>query len=421
MGLFSKIFKHDRESEKAQKQYTVFTELNGYRPVFHSWGGEIYESELVRSAIDARARHFSKLKPEIRGSARPSLQNKMKHAPNEWMTWSQWLYRVSTMLDVDNTCIIVPVYDADLIVTGYYPVRSGKCEVVQYKKEPWLLYHFSHGDRAAVELRLCAILTKFQLHHDFFGDTNRALDETMKLININRQGIEAAVENSAGYSFMAQLDNFSDEDDLENERQRFSKKNLSKDANDGGLLLFPNTYKNIQQIKYSPYTVDATEMEQIATNVSRYFGVNDDVMENKATGDQLDAFFNGATEPLAIQLSEAMTKAMFTLRERSNGAEIIFSANRLQYMATSAKITMAQQLLDRGVMSINEARELFNYPPVENGDIRSIRGEYKNADDLETVTGVKVITVTEEEPEEEPEAQPVEEPAQEEEDANQNE
>ena len=84
-------------------------------------------------------------------------------------------------------------------------------------------------------------------------------------------------------------------------------------------------------------------------------------------------------------------------------------------MATSAKITMAQQLLDRGVMSINEARELFNYPPVENGDIRSIRGEYKNADDLETVTGVKVITV------EEPEEEPVEEPAQEEEDANQNE
>lgn len=418
MGLFEKIFKKDRESEKALHHYTVFRELTGYKPVFHSWGGEIYEVELVRAAIDARARHIAKLKPIISGSARPSLQNKMKHAPNEWMTWSQFLYRASTILDVKNTCIIVPVYDADLIVTGYYTVLPNRCEVVEYKKEPWLRYDFGWGEKAAVELRLCAVLTKFQYRHDFFGDSNRALDETMKLISINRQGIEAAVENSASYSFMAQVDNFSDPEDLEEERKRFSRENLSKDADDGGLLLFPNTYKNVQQIKYSPYTVDPQEAAQIEGNVFRYFGVNDDVMQNKANGDQLDAFFNGAVEPFAIQFSEAMTKAMFTLRERSNGAALVASANRLQYMATTAKITMAQQLLDRGVMSINEGRELFNYPPVPGGDVRSIRGEYKNADDLETVDGVKVITV--EEPAE-PEEEPEEKLAEEEENANQNE
>jgi hypothetical protein len=42
-------------------------------------------------------------------------------------------------------------------------------------------------------------------------------------------------------------------------------------------------------------------------------------------------------------------------------------------------------MLDRGVMSINEARELFNYPPVEGGDVRTIRGEYKSADEVEMV------------------------------------
>ena len=397
MGLFEKIFKHDRESEKALDSRIVFTELNGYRPVFHSWGGEIYESELVRSAIDARARHIAKLKPIIYGSARQALMNKMKHAPNEWQTWSQFLYRTSTILDVENSCVIVPVFDADLNVTGYYPVRPKRCEIDEYKKEPWVIYEFDRGKKAAVELRLCAILTKHQFRGDFFGDANTALDETMKLIDINRQGVEAAVENSASYSFLAQTDNFMDEEDLAKERQRFSKKNLSKDAKDGGLLLFPNTYKNVQQIKYTPYTVNAAEAEQIEKNVARYFGVNDDVMQNKANGDALDAFFNGCVEPFAIQFSEAMTRAIFTLRERSNGAALIASANRLQYMATSAKITMAQQMLDRGVMSINEARDLFNYPPVPGGDLRSIRGEYKNADDLVTAEGVEVITVEENE------------------------
>lgn len=402
MGLFERIFKHDRESEKALHTYTVFTELNGYKPVFRSWGGEIYESELVRAAIDARARHISKLKPLIRGAARMGLQNKMKHAPNEWQTWSQFLYRVSTILDVKNTAIIVPVYDADLNVTGYFPVMPEKCEVVEYKGEPWIRYDFRNGQKAAIEMRLCAVLTKYQYHHDFFGDTNVALNETMKLIDINRQAVEAAVQNSASYSFMAQTDNFTDPDDLERERVRFSKKNLAKDADDGGLILFPNTYKNIQQIKYSPYTVNADEAAQIEKNVFQYFGVNDDVMQNKANGDQLDAFYNGAIEPFAIQFSEAMTRAMFTLRERSNGSELLLSANRLQYMSTTAKISMAQQLMDRGVMTINEARELFNYPPVENGDIRAIRGEFKNADKLMTSEGQEVVTIPDE-PEEEPE------------------
>lgn len=414
MSLFDKIFKKDRESEKVLQNYTVFTELNGYKPVFRSWGGEIYESELVRAAIDARARHISKLEPIFYGSAKPSLVAKMKHSPNEWSSWSQFFYRVSVILDLKNSCIIVPVFDADLIVTGYYPVLPDKCEIVEYKKEPWVKYTFRSGQTAAVELRLCAILTKHQYKDDFFGESNRPLNETMKLIDINKQGIEAAVENSAQYSFMAQADNFTDPDDLELERKRFSAKNLSRDAEDGGLLLFPAQYKNIQQIKYSPFTVDAEQMKLIQTNVCNYFGVNEKVMMNAANGDELDAFFNGCVEPFSIQISDCLSRAMFSLRERSNGARFMAAANRLQYMSTSAKVAMAQQLLDRGVMSINEARELFNYPPVENGDIRAIRGEFKNADKLITTEGEEVVTIeepTEEEPTEEEEQQEGEENA----------
>ena len=405
MSFFDKIFKKDRESEKVLQKYTVFTELNGYRPVFHSWGGQIYESELVRAAIDARARHISKLEPLFYGSARPSLINKMKHAPNEWQTWSQFFYRASTILDVKNTCIFVPVFDADMIVTGYYPVLPHRCEIVEYNKEPWIRYKFGSGEEAAVELRLCAILTKYQYKHDFFGEDNKAMHPTIELLDYNRQGINEAVKNSGAWNFMAQADNFTDPDDLELERKRFAKKNLARDAENDGFILFPNTYRNVQQIKQAQYTLDAEQMERIQKNVYDYFGVNEKVMQNAANGDELDAFFNGCVEPFAIQISEALTRAMFSLRERSNGAKFFASSNRLQYMSTSAKVGMAQQLLDRGVMTINEARALFNFAPVPNGDIRAIRGEFKNADALTTINDETVVTVEE----------PVEEPEQEEE------
>lgn len=389
MGLFDKIFrpKDAKESERMlNSAYTLFRELNGYRPAFTDWKGQIYESELVRAAIDARARHISKLNVEMKGTALPSLQSKMRQGPNQWHTWSQFLYRVSTILDVHNTAFIVPVFDASMVITGYYPVLPQRCEVVEYKGEPWLRYKFQSGDVAAVEMRKCAILTKFQYKDDFFGENNDSLDDTMKLIDIQNQGIEEAVKNSASYRFLAQVNNFTKADDLKNERVRFSSENLTKDAEAGGLLLFPNTYQNIQQIKSSPYTVDADQMKLIDDNVDKYFGVNDKILKNEAKGDELDAFFNGAIEPFAIQFSEAMTKAMFSERERAQGSFLIANANRLQYMTTSEKVSMAQQMLDRGVMSINEARELFNYPTVEGGDIRTIRGEYKNAGD-EELTG----------------------------------
>lgn len=397
MGLFEKIFKHDKESEKALHVSTVFTELNGYRPVFHSWRGELYESELVRAAIDAKARHISKLQPTFRGSARQSLVNKMKHMPNEWQTWSQFFYRASTLLDVKTTCFVVPVFDADLTVTGYYTVNPDRCKVVEYKKEPWLVYKFQTGKEAAVEMRLCAILTRFQMENDFFGEGNHPLHETLNLIEIDRQGIENAVKSTSYYTLMGQVDNFTDSDDLALERQRFTKKNLVREAKNEGVLLFPNTYKNLKQIEIKPYTIDPEEAKDIRENVYRYFGVNDKILMNEATSDELDAFFNGCVEPFAIQLSDGMTKAMYSLKERSNGNEFIANANRLQYMSASAKVNMAQQLLDRGVMSINEARALFNYPDVPGGDVRSIRGEYKNADDLTTADGVKVVTVEDEE------------------------
>lgn len=381
-GLFDKIFRPKEAKKAISEGVSIFRELSGYRPVFSDWKGEIYESELVRAAIDSRARHISKLSVEMRGTALPSLQNKMKQGPNQWQSWSQFLYRLSTILDIHNTAFVVPVFDASMVITGYYPVLPRQCEIIEYKGEAWVRYKFADGSVAAVELKKCAILNKFQYKNDFFGEPNTSLDDTMKLIDIQNQGIEEAVKNSASYRFLAQVNNFTKADDLKNERVRFSQENLTKEAEAGGLLLFPNTYQNIQQIKSTPYTVDADQMKLIDDNVDKYFGVNDKIMKNEAKGDELDAFFNGAIEPFAIQFSETMTRAIFSERERSQGSYLIANANRLQYMTTSEKVEMAQQMLDRGVMSINEARELFNYAPVDGGDVRTIRGEYKNSNDI---------------------------------------
>lgn len=380
MGLFDFLFKKAPEPKGDPAGY--WRMLNGYEPHFTTYGGSIYESELVRASIDAIARNVAKLSVVTGGAARPKLQTKLKHAPNELESWSQFLYRLATILYVHNTAFIVPVYDLYGEPSGIFPVLPERCEVVQYgeAKTPFLRYRFSHGETAAIELAYCGIMTRFQYKSDLFGESNRALLPTMDLVRIQNQGIQEGVRNSATYRFMAKVTNFSQPDDLARERQRFSAENFGRDAKAGGMLLFPNTYDQIKQLESKPFVVDADQMSVINRSVYNYFGVNEDVLQNKAFGDAWAAFYEGVIEWFAIQFSDVMTRMLFTYREQTEGNYVLATANRLQYMTNADKLAVSAQMLDRGILSINDVREIWQLPPVEGGDVRIIRGEYYNAD-----------------------------------------
>lgn len=380
MSLFDVLFKN-RPKEPLLRLENDFKMLNGYTPRFTSFSGGLYESELIRSAINANATHVSKLKVEMLGAARPALQAKMKHAPNQFQTWSQFLRRLSTILDIHNTAFITPIYDQYGEPSGIYCPLPQKCEIVQYNKKPWLRYEFSRGEHAAIELEFCGIMVQHQYKSDFLGESNGALLPTMELINIQNQGIEEGVKSAATYRFMAKMSNFSKAEDLKKERQRFTEENFARDAKGGGLLLFPNTYQDIKQIDVKPWVVDAESMKIIKENVYEYFGVNEEVLTNKAYGDAWSAYYEGRIEPFAIQFSEVMTKMLYTLREQSQGNKVMATANRLQYMSNQEKLNVSSQLLDRGILSLNDVREIWNLPPVEDGDRRIIRGEYYDADE----------------------------------------
>lgn len=375
MGLFDKLF--PARVEQTKQLNSFWQTLTAYTPTFINWQGSIYESEVVRSAIDARARHISKLKIEMIGTAKPYLQTKLKQGPNEWQTWSQFLYRTSTILDMNNTAFIIPVLGKYLETTGYFTVLPSTCTILaDDKNNPWLRYQFNNGEVASIELSRVGILTKFQYKDDIFGTPNDALISTMELLDMQKQGITEAIKNSATYRFMAQANNFAKSEDLAKERRRFSMENLRGDSGAGGLLLFPNTYTNIQQIQSKPYTVDADQTNLINKNVYNYFAVNDDILQSKAIGDSWNAFYESVIETFAIQLSEVLTKMTFSPTERSYGAEIMATSNRLQYMSNTDKLNVTSQMADRGIMSINEIRDIWNLPPVDGGDIRPVRGEY---------------------------------------------
>jgi hypothetical protein len=374
MGLFDNLFGR----KKVEPVSTAYQTLTAYQPAFRTWGGQIYESELVRAAVDAHARHAAKLQYTMDGTARMKLYTQTRSMPNPWMTWSQFMERCSNIYQVQNNLFVVPMLDPLGEVCGYWPALPSECEVVDVGGEPWLKFTFYGGKKKSLPLWRVAVIVKHQLKDDFFGEKNSALGGTMELVNMVNQGISEGVKNSATFRFMAQLTSKSFDEDLRKERERFDKNNFQ--GGGGGLLLFGNQFSNIQQIKQEGYKIDAEQMRLIQESVENYFGVGEKVIRNEATGDELDAFFNGAVEPFAIKMSDAFSRMVFTQRELNGGNRITFTANRLQYMSVGSKISMAQQLGDRGVLTIDEIRELFNYAPLPEGKgaFTPIRGEYKD-------------------------------------------
>lgn len=388
MGLFDKLF-GSKQVANAANVKSQWQMLTGYMPVFSSWGGNLYESELVRAAIDAKARHISKLKIEFIGSAKQKLVTSCKNAPNGFQTWGQFLYRTSTILDAQGTCFIVPIFDKYGEVSGFFPVLPSRCEIVEVKgyKDPFIRYTFANTKTAAIELSRCGILTRFQYENDLFGTNNEALRNTLALINLNNQAQREAIRTSASIKFFAQVSNFTKMSDLKASQNEFNETNFS--GENGGVLLFPNNFKDIKQVTTQPFTVDEKQMTLIRTNVFEYFGVNEDVLQNKAYGDAYGAFYEGVVEAFAIQLSDVLSRMVYTNQELNTGNRIYITANRLQFMSNADKLSVSASMADRGLMSINEIREIWNLSPIDNGDKFTVRGEYYLVDDSGNVTTTK--------------------------------
>lgn len=380
MGLFDKLFSKPAKEKEVEGYFKM---LNGYTPVFTSYDGGIYEMELTRAAIHSFANLCSKLKPEILGSAYKNLEKTLQFKPNPFMDTTKFLYRLATILSVDTTAFIIPLYADDYeTIVGYYPLLTQQAEVVEVKGEPWLRYSFGNGQKAAIELNRVGILTKYQYEDDFFGGGNKALMPTMDLLDMQKQGIEEGIKQSAMIRFMAKLTQALRPEDITKERERFSKDNLSSD-NQSGVMMFDAKYSDVKQIESKPFIIDAEQMKLIQTNVFNYFGVNENILQNKYTEEEFNAFYEGMIEPFALQLGLVMSNMTFTKKELSFGNHIIFTSNRLQYASNQTKLEVSTQLFDRGILTTNQIMDIWNMAHVEDGDKRYIRREYTEIDKID--------------------------------------
>ena len=385
MGLVSNFLRRasNRPPRRAPRPEDFFKMFAGYTPVFTNAPESLYEMKQIRAAIHSFASFCSLLKPEIRGTALEHMERHWQMSINPFMDTSKFLYRLATILSVDNNAIIIPLEGRNGTIAGFYPLLPRNCEVMEYEKVLWLRYTFPNGQQAAIELERVGILTQHQYTSDLFGENNNPLKPTMQLMHTNNQGIINSVKSSAQIRFLAKIANMLDPADIKKERDRFSEENLSED-NKSGMLIYDNKFADVKQVISRPITIDAAQMKHISENVNTYFGTNEAILQNSFNEEGFNAYFEGKIAPFAVQLSLVLSNMVFTRREIAHGNEINLTVNRLQYASHKTKLDLSTSGFDRGLLTRNEIRAMWGQPQLEDDDADKffIRKEYARLEDL---------------------------------------
>jgi HK97 family phage portal protein len=370
------MFKTIFGNKQPPQSTTYYKMLNDYVPIYTPFDGEIYDSDVGRTCIDAIAKNAAKLKPKhirrVNGKIvrlESELERLLAVRPNEYMNTYDFLYKVVSQLYSHNNSFIYIRTDNRGIVTGLYPINFSSLEMVDYQGELYCRFTFRSGFRMTVPYTDLIHLRRHFNRDDIFGEDGRMpLKATLNLIQTINQGIINAIKSSARLRGWLKFTSTLRPEDLKAQRDQFVNDYLGV-SNDGGIGAL-DAKADFTPAKLEAQMADDKQMQIVRENAYRYFGVSEKIVQSSYNEDEFNAFYASVLEPIAIQLSLEFTAKLFTHREKGFGNEIVFSASRLMYAANATKVAMAKELMPMGIFTINEMREVFELEPVADGDKR---------------------------------------------------
>ncbi len=345
--------------------YSRFKELNSYRSYFSKFGNNIYASDDVRACVRALSEHTSKANPRCTNK---QIERLLALKPNQYMNGKDMLAKLRNILEIKNTAFLYIERDNLNHVIGFYPVPYETAEAMEYKNGLFVRFHFS--GRATKKLTIpwedLAVIRNDYLDSDIFGETNLPLLSTLEVINTLDTGAANAVKSTANLrGILKSTKAMLAPEDIKKQKDTFVQDYMNLE-NGSGIASLDSSQEFIP-IQMKPTTATAEEAKEYREKVYKYFGVNEKIIMSKYTESEYDAFYESRIEPFLVALSLELTRKIFTERELSFGAEVWFESNRLQYASAKTKISMVS-LVDRGLMTPNEFRELFNMSPYDGGD-----------------------------------------------------
>ena len=391
MGLFD-IFKRKKKFVEPIQYDTRFfrSTLN----LFQDFGDNINASDVVKICIDRIATHSAKLKPRyVKTEDDKTVQEKkgnlsyiLKFQPNYLMSPFDFIYRVVTLLFLNNNAFIYPVYDENYDLKELWPIKPNNVEVLKDEGgSMFFRFYFSDGKSYTLPYESIIHLRRFYGINDVFGGTSAASDHAalLKTIKINDsllQGVDNAIRSSFQIKGLLKINGLLNEKDKTAQKAEFDKALKESIENDGSAIVPVDLKSEYVPLTSDPKLIDSTTLTFLQKKIISYFGVSDAIFDNKYNENEYNAFYESVIEGIAIQMSEAFSKVLLTRGQLEKGEQIIFYSERLQYASWNTKVQAIEKLMGLGILSLNESRALLGFEPIEGGSKRLQSLNYVDAD-----------------------------------------
>lgn len=367
-GMFQSIFGKppDRSGGSA---YPAFRLLSSWDSSFTPFSGQAWDIATVRAAVDAWARNAAKIQPRhIRRTAgrredvQSGIDRLLQSRPNPYMTAYAFYYRVAAQFVVYNNAFILPVFDGGRL-TALYPVNASRVDLVEYAGEMLARLTFATGSVYTVPYAHLVHLRRHYLDNDIFGDANRPLSPTLETADAFNQNMSRFAKLVGIIRGLLKVSVPSKDSDLQKLRDRFVRDNLHVDNNGAGVIVtdLKNEYIPLSD-KQVP--LPTGQLEFVRREIYDYFGMNEEIVQNRADSDKMDAFYRGELSPFYMQLSQGLTNAIFTEREQAHGNEILCELDRIQFETLDKRVAAAQYLTNIGALTLDQVLDIFGYPPI---------------------------------------------------------
>lgn len=382
MGIFQKIF--DALKGKQNETYTQIQELGTYRSYFGGFGPDIYASDDVRTCIRALSEHTSKANPRCTDK---KIEFLLQYRPNRFMNGKDFLSKLRNILEVKNTAFVFIDRNDKGQAISFYPVPYQTFEGVELRGRLFIKFNFNSGAlmNLVVPWEDLAVLRKDYIWSDIAGESNRPLLGTLDVIGTMDQGLQNAVKSTANLrGILKSTKGMLSTEVLRQQKEQFVKDYMSIN-NEGGIASLDAT-QEFKEINLKPTTATAEESDAYRDRVYRYYGVNEKIIKSSYSESEYDAFYESRIEPFLVALSLELTYKIFSNREIVYDNMVWYESNRLQFASVKTKTSLVQ-LVDRGLLTPNEYRAIFNLPPYEGGDEFVLRLDTAKTGDTNDSTG----------------------------------
>ena len=349
-----------------QRVVGYWREIGGYTATFSPYAGDLYANETCRACIRKLAEETSKANVRVKGNDK-RLENLLNVRPNLYMNGKDFLYKCRTLYEIHNTVFIFIKRDDLGRAIGLYPIPDCFADSVEQDGDLYIRFQLPIGQTMVVPWNDLAVLRKDYNTSDIYGDANTAIKTSLDLLSTTNQGMANAIKSTSNLRGLLKSSKaMLSDDDVKRAKDRFVTDYLGMD-NTSGIAMMDSTL-TFTPVTMSPIVANYKSVEELRNNVYRYFGMSEDAIMNKLTGDAAEAFYEGAIEPFLIALSLELTYKIYSDRQRGFGNEITYESNRMQFMTTTAKLALVT-MVDRMALTPNEWRQVMNLAPVEGGDV----------------------------------------------------